>query len=40
MDTVAVNGEAWSHLVPLGCFVVVAACGFFDLSVERKQHWR
>jgi FHS family L-fucose permease-like MFS transporter len=39
MDVVQVNGEAVSYIVPLICFVVVAAYGLFDLRAARKQHW-
>jgi len=33
------RGPAFSYIVPLCCFVVVAAYGFFDLRAERRQHW-
>ncbi len=32
-------GAAVSYSVPLVCFVIVAAYGFFDMHVERKHHW-
>jgi FHS family L-fucose permease-like MFS transporter len=33
------RGPAFSHVVPLACFIVVAAYGLFDLRVARKHHW-
>jgi FHS family L-fucose permease-like MFS transporter len=39
IDVVEINGEAMSYVVPLVCFVVVAAYGFFDMRAERKHHW-
>ena len=33
------RGPAFSYIVPLVCFVFVAAYGFFDLRVKRRHHW-
>lgn len=32
-------GTAVSYFVPLVCFVIVAAYGFFDMHADRKHHW-
>jgi FHS family L-fucose permease-like MFS transporter len=32
------RGPALSYIVPLICFVVVAAYGFFDMAAERVKH--
>jgi len=39
VDVVKVNSEAVSYIIPLICFVIVAAYGVFDLRAERKHHW-
>jgi len=33
-----VNGPAWSYVVPMICFIIVAAYGFFDIFSTRKPH--